>query len=210
MAVPATARTAYKAFVPPPAPKTAKSAGTRRRLLELAAQLLVDRGYSAVSMHDIAAAAGLTKGAVYGHFRSKGQLLVEVIRWMLAERDHSPTTIEALSDPERAVKLMHDQSGRELRLLEVDAAAAARHDPDVAAGLGILYRERHARIEETMVDAPDPETTAWLVSAVVAGIGAREAVGLPAPDATRLSTTIMSAMRGLTDANPTAIQSEEP
>ncbi len=84
-----------RSFVPPPPPKTPKSAGTRRRLLDVAAELFIERGYSAVSMRDIAAAARLTKGAVYGHFRSKGQLLVEVIRWKIAERDHAPGFREA-------------------------------------------------------------------------------------------------------------------
>ncbi|XVQ06999.1 TetR/AcrR family transcriptional regulator [Spirillospora sp. CA-255316] len=41
-------------FVPPPPPRTPKSADTRRRLLDVAAGLFVERGYSAVSMNDIA------------------------------------------------------------------------------------------------------------------------------------------------------------
>ena len=129
------AHTAHRRFVPPPPPKTSKSAGTRRRLLDIAARLFIERGYGAVSMRDIASAAKLTKGAVYGHFRSKGQLLVEVIRWKIAERDHTPGFSEATADLERGVELMYAEDGREIRLLEVDAAAAARHDPDVAAGL---------------------------------------------------------------------------
>ena len=59
-------------------PLTPKAAATRKRLLELSAELFIDRGYDAVSLRDIADAAGVTKGAIYGHFRSKGQLLVEV------------------------------------------------------------------------------------------------------------------------------------
>ncbi len=66
------------AFADPP--QTAKAAATRERLLELAAQMFIRDGYTPVSLRDIADEAGLTKGAIYGHFRSKGQLLVEVIR----------------------------------------------------------------------------------------------------------------------------------
>jgi len=189
--------TPYRVFVPAPAPRTTKSAGTRRRLLGLAAELFIERGYQGVSMRDIAAAAHLTKGALYGHFRSKGQLLVEVIRWLLAERDHAPDFGEVIGDPERAIGLMHDQLGRDIRLLEVDAAAAARHDPDVAAGLADLYVDRHARIREAIADLADPETAAWVVSAVTAGIGMREAAGLPAPARDRLNAALLSAMRGL-------------
>ncbi len=142
MSSPVAAHTAIRRFVPPPPPKTPKSAGTRVRLLEVATALFIERGYAAVSMRDIASAAKLTKGAVYGHFRSKGQLFVEVIRWKIAERDHAPGFSEATADFERGIGLMYAEDRRDIRLLEVDAAAAARHDPDVAAGLANLYGER--------------------------------------------------------------------
>ena len=120
-------------------------------------------------MRDIASAAKLTKGAVYGHFRSKGQLFVEVIRWKIAERDHAPGFSEATADFERGVELMYAEDRRDIRLLEVDAAAAARHDPDVAAGLANLYGSAHARIRDSMADVRDPDTAAWLVGVLVGG-----------------------------------------
>jgi AcrR family transcriptional regulator len=190
-------QTGHRPFVPPPPPKTPKSAGTRRRLLDLAAQLFIERGYSAVSMRDIASAAKLTKGAVYGHFRSKGQLLVEVIRWKIAERDHAPGFSEAAADPDRGVELMYDEQGRESRLLEVDAAAAARHDPDVAAGLASLYEDRFARIRDAMSDVRDPDTAAWLVGVLTAGIGSKESTGLPLPDTDRLHAALLAVVRAL-------------
>jgi AcrR family transcriptional regulator len=190
-------RPSSRPFVPPPAPKTPKSAGTRRRLLDLAARLFVERGYHAVSMRDLASAAEVTKGAVYGHFRSKGQLLVEVIRWRIAERDRSTDFVEAEANPLHGVAMMHDEAGRATRLLEVDAAAAARHDPEVAAGLASLYLERHARIRDAMSDLADPDTAAWVLAALSAGIGMKEAAGLPLPDAQRLSTTVWAAVQGL-------------
>ena len=186
-----------RSFVPPPPPKTPKSAGTRRRLLDVAAELFIERGYSAVSMRDIAAAARLTKGAVYGHFRSKGQLLVEVIRWKIAERDHAPGFTEATADAERGVELMYDEHGREIRLLEVDAAAAARHDPDVAAGLASLYGDRHVRIRDAMSAAHDPDTAAWLVGVLTAGIGMKESTGPPPPDSERVRATLLAVVRGV-------------
>jgi AcrR family transcriptional regulator len=192
-----TSHIGHRPFVPPPAPKTPKSAGTRRRLLDLAAQLFIERGYSAVSMRDIASAAKLTKGAVYGHFRSKGQLLVEVIRWKIAERDYAPGFSDAVADPERGVDLMYDEHGRESRLLEVDAAAAARHDPDVASGLAELYRDRHERIRDAMADVRDPDTAAWLVSVLTAGIGMKESTGPARPDDDHLHAALLRVLRGL-------------
>jgi AcrR family transcriptional regulator len=197
MSSPVALQTAHRRFVPPPPPKTPKSAGTRLRLLDVAARLFIEHGYAAVSMRDIASAAKLTKGAVYGHFRSKGQLLVEVIRSKIAERDHAPGFSEATADFERGVELIYAENGREIRLLEVDAAAAARHDPDVAAGLASLYGERLARIRDAMSDVRDPETAAWLVAVLTNGIGMKESTGLPLPDADRLHDTLVAVLRAL-------------
>jgi AcrR family transcriptional regulator len=177
-------------FVPPAPPRTAKAAATRQRLLDAAGDLFIEHGYHGVSMQDIAAAAGLTKGALYGHFRSKGQLLVEVIRWKLAEREHSAYFADALRDPDTAIDLLHDVRAQDIRVLQVDAAAAARHDPDVAAGMADLYAERDAAIRAALSDHPDPETTAWFLATISAGVGMKEAMGLPPPDPERFRAAV--------------------
>jgi AcrR family transcriptional regulator len=184
-------------FVPPEPPRTPKSAGTRQRLLDVAAELFIERGFAAVSMRDIAGQAKLTKGALYGHFRSKGQLLVEVIRSKIAEGDHAPGFREAVADPTTGVELMYAPSRRDIRVLEVDAAAAARHDPDVAAGLAELYDDRHARIRDAMADLHDPDAAAWIVGVTSGGIGMKEAAGLPRPSDDRLHATLLDVLRGL-------------
>lgn len=50
----------------------------RDLLLDVAFDLFVRRGYAAVSMQEIAAAAGMTKGAPYYHFKSKDDLFLEI------------------------------------------------------------------------------------------------------------------------------------
>lgn len=172
-----------KRFVPPAPPRTPKSAKTRRQLLAVAGRLFIERGYDAVSLKDIADEAGLTKGAIYGHFNSKGQLLVEVIRWKLAEREHDPEYSEAVEQP-TAVALLIDPAGSEARLLQIDAAAAARHDPDVAAGMRELNAERFRAIEDSMDSARDPHVLAFIIEAIAFGVGAHEAFGDEVPDAT--------------------------
>ena len=86
---------------------------------------------------------------------------------------------------------MYDEDGREIRLLEVDAAAAARHDPDVAAGLASFYRERHERI--TRRDGGRSRSRYRGVArrgVSPAGIGMKESTGLPLPDDDRLHATL--------------------
>lgn len=59
----------------------AKSAATRRRVIEAAARMLVEQGYAATRLSDIAAAAGLQTGSLYYHFDSKESLVEEVLRY---------------------------------------------------------------------------------------------------------------------------------
>jgi len=54
---------------------TAAALPRREQLLEAAATLFADRGFHAVGIDDIGAAAGITGPGVYRHFRSKGALL---------------------------------------------------------------------------------------------------------------------------------------
>src|SRR5277367_4624911 len=53
---------------------------TRERILGSAARLFAEHGFEGSSMPAIAKASGITAGAIYKHFRSKGELLLEVVR----------------------------------------------------------------------------------------------------------------------------------
>lgn len=54
-------------------------ARTRERLLAEAWRLFRERGYAATSLEQVAEAADVTKGAIYGHFDSKEDLLLGAI-----------------------------------------------------------------------------------------------------------------------------------
>lgn len=51
----------------------------RARILEEAGRLFRERGFAAVSVAEVMKAAGLTHGAFYGHFRSKDDLIAQVV-----------------------------------------------------------------------------------------------------------------------------------
>lgn len=73
-------------------PKTQKQLQgerTRQRIIEAAAQLFARKGFYGTSIADLAQATGLTKGALYHHFKNKDALFFAVIRavrdtWMKA------------------------------------------------------------------------------------------------------------------------------
>jgi TetR/AcrR family acrAB operon transcriptional repressor len=52
---------------------------TRNKLLESALDVMGEKPFSSVSMSEVAERVGLSKGAVYWHFKNKGDLLVSVV-----------------------------------------------------------------------------------------------------------------------------------
>jgi TetR/AcrR family transcriptional repressor of nem operon len=58
----------------------------RRAILAAAGRLFRQRGFDAVSVSEVMAAAGLTHGAFYGYFRSKDDLVAAALADLLAAR----------------------------------------------------------------------------------------------------------------------------
>jgi len=56
-----------------------KRLATRARLIEAAARAISEKGFRETTLDEIAAYAGLTKGAIYDNFRSKEALFLEVM-----------------------------------------------------------------------------------------------------------------------------------
>ena len=52
----------------------------RAQILEAAKRCFVEKGFAATRMDDVAKAAGLSKGGLYFHFKSKEELMVAVVR----------------------------------------------------------------------------------------------------------------------------------
>ena len=57
---------------------------TRQKILTAALDLFVAKGYERATFEDVARRIGLTKGAVYWHFKSKPDLLFELVAHMSA------------------------------------------------------------------------------------------------------------------------------
>jgi len=129
------------------------AAETRERLLSAGADIFAERGYDGTRVADIAAAAGVSNGALYTHFASKADLLVEALRAhgrrLLAEA--------FAADPDRSVTDLLLTIGRWLPrrrdargYLVVEALVAARRDEDVARPMRGYIGERAAWLAELM------------------------------------------------------------
>lgn len=64
---------------PPPEPRTRDFERTRLALLSAARRLFAEKGYAACGTPELAAAAGLTRGALYHHFDDKQALFRAVV-----------------------------------------------------------------------------------------------------------------------------------
>jgi AcrR family transcriptional regulator len=78
--------------------RSARRATTRARLLQAAAEVYARRGFGGATLDEVAAQAGLTKGAVYDHFGSKENLLLALMEEYLAGQVAEQL---ALFDPRR-------------------------------------------------------------------------------------------------------------
>jgi TetR/AcrR family transcriptional regulator, cholesterol catabolism regulator len=94
---------------------------TRRRILDAAARAFAQDGIASVSMGDVAAAAGMKTGSLYFHFRSKDELINEVLCEGIGQ---------ALTHLKRAMVAQHAAGGSAQALLRtaIEAHIVARHD----------------------------------------------------------------------------------
>jgi AcrR family transcriptional regulator len=108
---------------------------TRQRLLAEAQRLFRERGYAATSLEQIAEAAEVTKGAIYGHFASKEDLMV--------------SALEAAPAPDYSTTLYDESRPLRERLAGYGRAVAAE-EPGDAEELA-MYLEFYA----ALLRAPD-------------------------------------------------------
>ncbi|MDR1237956.1 MAG: TetR/AcrR family transcriptional regulator, partial [Propionibacteriaceae bacterium] len=80
----------------------------RRRLYATALRLFSERGYHAVSVHDITDALGQRPGALYAHAASKQQLLYELTRIGVTEHRNRlrAAVLEAGAEPEAQIRAL--------------------------------------------------------------------------------------------------------
>ena len=188
-----------------PVRPTPKARATRARLIETAADAFVEEGYGATSVRNIADRAGLTSGAIYGHFSSKASLLGEAVRERLTEDLEHRGTFE---EEDLAGWLAHNfrdyRKRRDLRALLVEAAAAARIDHEVRGLLHDVVAAKEAEwaedyrgvwAREGLDPEVDPEGLLLFLLAAEVGLGVLEAIDieLPSPD---VLATVVSKLVG--------------
>ncbi len=187
-------------------PAAARGREVRQRLLAAAAELIPQRGWTAVSTRVLAERAGVTPSVVHYHFPSMPALLNEAVvgrmGQVLAGLDG---LLDAAGSPagfvESLLASVDSYSGVDpLSLLFVEAYLASTRDERLARELGDLvgsFRERLGRwLDEKGV--AEPAATAMVVAATVDGLLLHRGLGAPTS-----SAALASVLRRLTgDGDP--------
>jgi AcrR family transcriptional regulator len=141
-------------------------------VLAAAATVFAQRGFTAATMDEVAAAAGFTKGAVYSNFASKDELFlalmdaqvnarVELVRRVATA---ATTTRQALAEiGDRLARVSTEQSDWQLLFLEFWLRAV--RDPSVREKFVAHRRALRASIAETIRQATADDQGAWKWSA---------------------------------------------
>lgn len=108
--------------------KTAALA-TRNQILDAAERVFGDRGVARTSLHEIAESAGLTRGAVYWHFKDKYDLLSALWQRCLLPLEAAFAVIDAEHDDDALTRIRAKVRG---------VAARIVHDPRTRNMMGIV------------------------------------------------------------------------
>jgi AcrR family transcriptional regulator len=126
---------------------------TRDRIVDVALRLFSERGTSAVSMRELADAAGVTVPGLYYHFASKADLIGE----MYAARFAQPEEPVEAPEPAPIERLIVEQARRSFHRLVADREflrlmqrEAVLGDEDALAVQGTLAAEWRTRWEHVL------------------------------------------------------------
>ncbi len=145
----------------PAATSPAKADLSRARILDAAAALFRERGYSAVSLRDIAAGADMKAGSVYYHFASKEEIVLEVLNiGIAAVHDQVLQTVAALPEDTPADRLLRAGMLAHLRtLFEFNDYSSANvriyhHVPEEVRRANATERRRYERLWDQLLQRP--------------------------------------------------------
>jgi len=210
---PARGRQGHRVLVhpDPSAAAAAGQPGTRERILDVALDLFVEQGYEETSLRQIAERVGVTKAALYYHFRSKDEILMTL---HLPVHDLMKSAMARLEDPAGGgmwigfLDWLIDQlavHGRLLLLYQRNPAALGaghRHDhrdPEVEPEQLFLRM-----LSDPAFSLDDRVRMAGSLAVVVAGAALAMQPGAKAVNPAELASVLRLAVRDLLRVAPPA------
>lgn len=202
-------------------------ADTRTRILDAAARVFAEQGYAGATLDQVAADAGMTKGAVYWHFSGKSDLFLALcdrsLTQLLRSLPNQAQNVFSATDPMKALAaLLQSQfacceEGTSQPMLFFEFIASSRETAvreklretyaKLFDGTGAILREQQG--SGLLAEDVDPQAFAILFHALVNGI---LLVWLIDPDRVQINSLVAKVSRVLwkglepqkagTEANP--------
>lgn len=163
-----------------------RQGGNRRaeEILEAALRLFSDRGYTAVSIKEIAQYSKINSALIYYYFNSKDHLFVEALKYSAKAAKPQPQETDLSDDPVAAINFWFDANarmvkplGQMLRLM-LDYRMSGKRSSSVErlikdfyqAEVGLLKRNIARGVKNGVFRAIDVERTALFVSTHLDGL----------------------------------------
>ena len=156
----------------------------RIEILETTCQVVVERGFAATRVSDVASRLGVSTGLIHYHFDSKEMLLAEALRYA-AEQDITRLEQEleqahtALTQLDTMFSFDMPEVGEPSWMLWIDGWGEALRSPTlqkISQELDLQWQRVIADVVREGVAAgefrcADPEATAWRLTALLDGLG---------------------------------------
>jgi AcrR family transcriptional regulator len=132
-------------------------ADTRTRIQQVALDLFTEQGYEKTSLREIAERLGVTKAALYYHFKTKEDIVASTVHDYLHALDEliewgrtQPRTLETKQEFIRRYAAIVASGGRSMRFFQ--------QNPAQGKALGEGFRERMRSAFELIIDDGSPLT----------------------------------------------------
>lgn len=142
-----------------PSPPMSKRERTRAALIQAALDVVAAKGFAAASLDEIAARAGMTKGAIYSNFGSKGDLMLAAMVAKGFGLNHTPPPGQTVPNQIRALakalaELVQRMRGEARFVAEFQLYALG--DADLRSELGAFYARNFDAAAAAVGHAPGP------------------------------------------------------
>ena len=181
-----------------------KRARTRAALAAAALEVVSEKGFAGASLDEIAARAGMTKGAIYSNFRGKAELLLTAMQVrgfsLASQLPPDASLAERLEEMASTVVDLVGRARDEGRLL-IEFQLYALGDPELREEIARMYAEVFAGGAAFLARVPDirpglsPHHLAIAIQSMVLGLTIQSMLS---PDEVT-PEAIAAAMRGLAE-----------
>jgi AcrR family transcriptional regulator len=195
--------------------KSQRSIRTRGALVRAGTTLFAERGFHGVAAEEIAAAAGVTRGALYHHFDGKRGLFDAVLAAAMAEvgerlavaAQGAPTRLAAIERGIHAyLEACSEPPIRQIMLIDGPAVVGwhAWRALDLQNGLGLLRRGLLTAVEAGEIEVSDLDAMTHLLGGALVDAALLVSAEQDAALETRVERSLVRLVRGLRVQAPPA------